>query len=158
MDNRSERVRQSRRLRCWRRDAVCAVVVALLAVLVCGCSSQKPKDPLRPKIGRADTYVTGIAAAFYCTCERWPRTWYELNGFDDALHALAKDAGKAALPRFAWSDYPDARVATSSEEGYLTIDFGPSKATVVEDVAVPFPDCSHFDRTVYVSACPAASR
>ena len=148
----------SLRGRSLRRYAVVAVLVPALVVLACACSSQKPKDPLKPKVGRVDTYVTGIAAAFYCTCQRWPRTWDELSTFDDALHGLAERGGKAALTRFAWGDFPDARLGKSTEEGYLTIDFGPSKQTEVEDVAVPFPDCSHFDRASYTSACPATSR
>lgn len=113
---------------------------------------------MRPKIGRADQYVTGIAAAFYCTCDRWPRTWDELRAFDDSLHTITQRAGKPAVPRFPWADYKDMRLGTSAEEGYLTIDFGSGADSGAQDVAVPYPDCSRFDRAAYTDACAGAPR
>jgi len=136
----------------WLRRCVSP---ALAVIFVFGCSSQTVQSDVKPKVGRADAYATGIAAWFYCTCERWPRTWSELAAFDGELRLLAERAGKPAVPRFAWGAFPDARLGTSADEGYLTIDFGPSKETEATDVAVPFPDCSHFDRKTYVAACPS---
>ena len=126
-----------------------------LAVSALGCSAQSKPDPMRPKVGRGEEYVTGIAAAFYCTCDRWPASWSELRGFDDRLHALSEKTGKPALQRFAWDTYTDASLGRSTE-GYLTVSFGAASANDQGGTAVPFPDCSRFDRAKLESACRAA--
>lgn len=126
-------------------------------VLLCGCASQKQPDAApQSKVGRSEEYITGIAAAFYCTCQRWPQSWAELRGFDDALHALAEKSGKPALPRFEWVKYADAKVGRS-EEGYLMINLATASQSQAVGFAVPFPDCSRFDRSVYAAACAPAS-
>ena len=133
-----------------------AITVALfLASLACGCSAgANPEAAVQPKVGRSEEYVTGIAAAYYCACERWPNSWRELQAFDDALHVMSERSGKPALTRFEWTQYNNVKLGRSTD-GYLTIDLGPG-AQQADGIAVPMPDCSRFDRTEIRPACATA--
>lgn len=137
-----------------------ATILALLfmtGLLAPGCASGKKQPAPEPsKSDRAEEYVTGIAAAFYCSCERWPASWAQLRRFDDALHALSQESGKAPLPRFAWSDYPDAETGVTEDGGYLKIALGSGASEPGKSIAVSIPDCSRFDRQALVSACVQA--
>jgi hypothetical protein len=137
----------------WIRFSRLALLAAVaLAAWLPACSAKPKSDLVKPRVGRGEEYVTGMAAAFYCTCESWPGSWKELRAFDDRLHALSQQAGKPALPRFNWGSYPEAKLGRSTE-GYLTVNFGTPGADGDEEVAVPFPDCSRFDRAKLAPAC-----
>jgi len=136
--------------------ATCATLTLslVLASLVCGCSAEtKPEPQSQSKVGRGEEYVTGIAAAFYCACGRWPDSWRELQEFDDALHVMSERSGKPALTRFEWTQYKNVKLGRSTD-GYLTIDLGPGDQQA-DGIAVPMPDCSRFDRTEISPACAA---
>jgi hypothetical protein len=108
-------------------------------------------------------YVSGIAAAYYCTCTRWPASWDEIHRFDDFLHESAKRAGEAPMKRFAWTEVR-ATVHVHADGSLIIRTKSPMSASGDEDdfepIAVPAPDCTRFDRNRFAGGCPrnAASR
>src|SRR5262245_60735239 len=83
-----------------------SVILTLPALTVmCACSSGRVQPvSVTPKSLDQAQYVSGIAAAYYCTCAKWPMSWSEMRRFDDYLHARSAAAGEPPLKRFAWSD------------------------------------------------------
>jgi hypothetical protein len=140
----------------------------VLAALAAGCSSKKDPEPAdarekakaEAKVKRSNSqaeYVSGIAAAYYCTCSRWPGTWDELHRFDDFLHSRAEQGGEAPLKRFAWGDIvASLNVHADSALMIRPKDTGRDKSedeANLEPIAVPTPDCSRFDRNRFAGGC-----
>jgi hypothetical protein len=146
-----------------------ALALAVLSV-VYGCSSNRNVEPVSvtPKSRDQAQYVSGIAAAYYCTCEHWPGSWNEIRRFDDYLHARSEAAGEPPLKRFAWADInatvyrhtDGSLIVTPKNDGRLEEKNGEAAKASDDEfdpIAVPVPDCSRFDRSRFVSGCERAA-
>jgi len=147
-----------------------ALTVALAAfTVVSACSSSKPAAPtVAPKSRNQAEYVSGIAVAYYCTCDEWPGSWTELQRFDDYLHARSAAAGEPPLKRFEWSAIhasvyrhsDGSLIVAPKNEGRLEEkDGAAAKADEKQfaPIAVPMPDCTRFDRTRFATGCSRAA-
>jgi hypothetical protein len=148
--------------------ALCAVPLVLFVLAAAGCSSEKPVS-VAPKSRDQAEYVSGIAVAYYCTCDEWPASWNELSRFDDYLHARSAAAGEPPLKRFAWSDI-NASVFVHSDGSFIVapksdahLEKRGGAAAKADDedfdpIAVPAPDCTRFDRVRFASGCARAAK
>jgi len=132
------------------------MVFVLAACVVAACSTETPvKQPAdaaaEPRM-RIE-YVSGMAAAYFCTCERWPESWAELRRFDDNLHGKAEQGGQAPLRRFDWGGI-EAVVSVQVDGSLGVRPEAGSEDEYLEPFGVPVPDCSRFDRSRFESACP----
>lgn len=123
---------------------------------------------MAPKSRAQAEYVSGIAAAYYCTCEEWPGSWNEMRRFDDYLHDRSAAAGEPPLKRFAWSDInatlavhaDGSLIVRTKNEGRLEQKNGQAAKTDDDEfapIAVPAPDCSRFDRARFAGGCHRAA-
>jgi hypothetical protein len=139
------------------------VLAGAAAVLLAAACSSKPPPPPQPEpASRRSTqqagYVSGIAAAYYCTCSRWPGSWNELRRFDDYLHTRAEQQGESPMKRYAWADV-SATVNTHADGSFIIRPKSPlngdpgEKEENLEPIAVPTPDCSRFDRARFAGGC-----
>jgi len=132
------------------------VLAALAGLLLAACSSEKTPAPAPgievPKASMHAEYVSGIAAAYYCTCEEWPRSWKEMRRFDNYLHESAERGGEAPMARFDWGGI-EAVVQTHVDGSLVIRPQAGSESEYIEPFAVPIPDCSRFDRSRFESGC-----
>ena len=134
-----------------------SALIGLAIVLAAGCSAkdeEKPTEATAPKASMQAEYVSGIAAAYYCTCERWPGSWTQLRRFDDYLHAQSQHDGAAPMQRFDWSGI-EAGVSVHVDGSLVVRPEAGSEKDYIQPFAVPAPDCSRFDRSRFASGCGA---
>ena len=131
------------------RVLVTTVVLFLgsVGVLAVPSDAQQPDEKTMAILG----YIMGMASTHYCSCERWPSSWLELERFDDRWHADSHSKGAKPVPRIPWADLSTSSVSVAADQ-HLSVSVRRAGAEPVE-IGVVLPDCSEFHPEVVAHLC-----